>query len=142
MSDDGLGKFILDKLEKIDDKLDQVRIESAEARKSFDAHEDKDEDRHQDIKSMHDDIIIQVSSQNEKLSEYNDHLRDHMRRTELLEENQECMQDRLRPLVKAASDKAAVKTYFSEKWSKRIKILTVVSVTLGIIATLVKLFVI
>ena len=142
MKDDGLGRFILDKLEKIDDKLDQVRIEGAAARESFDAHELKDEDRHRDIKDMHNVLIASVSDQNTKLSEYNSQLGEHMRRTELLEENQECMQDKLRPLVKAANDKAAVKTYFSEKWSKRIKVLSAISIAVGIVVAIVKLFVI
>lgn len=138
MKDDGLGKFILDKLEKIDDKLDQVRIETATTKKSFDAHEVKDEDRHNDIKSMHNAIISEVHNQNNKLSDYNMHLQEHMRRTEILEKNQVYMQNKLEPLIKDAETKAAVKTYFSEKWAKRLKILSAISITLGIIVTIMK----
>jgi len=138
MNDDGLGKFILDKLEKIDDKLDQVKIEAAEARKSFESHEVKDEDRHEDLKAMHSEISGKLSIHSEKITEYNSHLQEHMRRTELLEENQECIQNNLRPLVRAADDKAAVKTYFSEKWTKRIKALSAISLALGIVVAIMK----
>jgi len=138
MDDNGLGKFILDKLEKIDDKLDQVRIENAEGRESFNAHEVKDETRHQDLKDMNSNIIAQLGTQDKQLTEYNSQLKEHMRRTDLLEESQGNMQDKLTPLVKEAEATAAVKTYFSEKWAKRIKVLSAISLTLGIIVAIMK----
>jgi chromosome segregation ATPase len=134
MKDDtGLGKFILDKLEKIDDKLDQVKIEAAESRKSFDAHEAKDEDRHKDLKKMHESIDVKISDQNKQLSDYNFQLKEHIRRTELLEEV-------VKPVLEKHTKEKMVSAYLTATWTRRIKILTVVSLTVGIIATLVKVF--
>jgi len=142
MDDNGLGKFILDKLEKIDDKLDQVKIENVEARKSFDAHEHKDEDRHKDLKAMHAKISDKLSTQSEQLTEYNYQLKEHMRRTELLEIRQDVIKQTIEPLIAKDQETTIMNKYVSEKWSHRIKVLTVASLIIGMLATIIKVFII
>jgi hypothetical protein len=140
MSDSGLEKFILDKLEKLDDKLDQVRVDNAKINEAVIAHEKRDQEIHKDVLEMSRTMANEIAKQNASLNIYNDHLKDHMRRTELLEKSHANLRERAEPVIQAYESEKTVDKYISDKWAKRLKILGGISVALGIIVTLVQIF--
>jgi len=139
MDDSGLGKYILDKLEKLDDKLDNVRVESAESRKTFDAHEQKDENRHRDIKKMGNDIMNRLGEQTKSLDEYNKQLEIHIEGVNTLKKNQIEMWKRTEPVVLKHENETAAKKWLSDRMKTRVKWVTAVGAVAGSIATVLKL---
>lgn len=139
MSDSGLEKFILDRLDKMDNKLDQVREESTKLSLSLQSHEQRDEEIHKDVKDMAEKFSSQLDEQCKALQEYNSHLQEHMKRSDMLEESHKKMWERVEPVVKAHEDKKVIKKYFSEKAKKRIKWVTLISGVLGIVYTVLKI---
>ena len=101
MSESGLEKFILDKLDKLDDKLDQVRDESVKLTAALLSHENKDEEIHSDVRKMSDRFCSQLDAQYKELQKYNKHLEDHMRRSDILEASHHQMWKRVKPVVEA-----------------------------------------
>lgn len=140
MDETGLGRFILEKLEKLDDKVDDIRIENAEVRKSFDLHERKDEDRHEDIKQMNNAIISQLNCQSDSLKEYNLQLKEHIKRTEILEKRQDEFSKSIKPIVDKENAKVILNKHLTVKLTKNIKILTMVSLVIGILSAVFKTF--
>lgn len=78
---DNISDFLLNKLDKLEEKLDQVREDQAETRAALIGHERRDEEIHVEVKKITSELI----NQSKLLGDYNHSLREHMRRTELLE---------------------------------------------------------
>lgn len=139
MDDTGLGKFILDKLEKLDDKLDEVKIDQAKSRESFDAHEDKDEDRHQDVKQMNEKICVRLDEQHKSLDEYNRQLEIHIKGVKALEDRQNAMWARVEPVVSKHEQEAHAKKWLSDKMKVRMKWIAYVGTAAGALTAVLKL---
>lgn len=139
MSDSGLERFILDKLEKLDDKLDQVREESTKLTVALEAHEGKDEAIHRDVREMADKFTSQLGQQCKQLQQYNEHLQEHMKRSDQLEESHKEMWKRVEPVVKAHEDNKIVKKYFSEKATRRMKWIGWIGTIAGALYAVLKL---
>ena len=139
MSDSGLEKFILDKLEKLDDKLDQVRDESSKLNSALKSHEKQDSDIQREVKDMSDKFCTQLEAQRKELQKYNEHLKDHMKRSDLLEASHKKMWERVEPVVKAHEDAKVVKKYFSDKARSRMKWMVTIGVIAGSTTAVLKL---
>ena len=139
MSDSGLEKFILDKLEKLDDKLDQVREESTKLSLSLKSHEQRDEDIHRDVKDMAEKFSAQLDEQCKALKEYNKQLEVHIKGVQLLEDGQKKMWERVEPVVKAHEDKKVINNYFSQKAKTRMKWVAGIGTVVGTLYGILKL---
>lgn len=139
MDDSGLGKWILDKLEKLDDKLDDVKIDQAESRKTFELHEGRDNDRHAEIKKMHESIHVRLDDQHKSLDEYNKQLEIHIKGVKALESRQDAMWARVEPIVGRYEQEKQVKKWLSDGVRTRIKWVAYTGTIAGTIATILKL---
>ena len=139
MDDSGLGKWILDKLEKLDDKLDGVKIDQAESRKTFELHEDKDNDRHAEIKKMHESIQVKLDHQHRSLDEYNKQLEIHIKGVKTLESRQDAMWARVEPIVGRYEQDRQVKKWLSDGVRTKMKWVAYTGTVAGTIATILKL---
>ena len=139
MSDSGLDRFILDQLEKLDNKLDQVRLESTKLTEAFKQHEKKDEDIHKDVRDMAAKFTAQLDAQCEALKKYNAQLEEHMKRSDLLEKSHEKMWERVKPVVDKYEEAKIVEKVTSDKWKKWVKISAAVGTVAGAIYTVMKL---
>lgn len=139
MSDSGLEKFILDRLEKLDSKLDQVRDESLKLSTALRSQDKRDEDIQREVKEMSDKFCQQLESQRQELQKYNGHLEEHMKRSDILESSHKKMWERVEPIVQAYEDEKVVQKYFSEKAKSRIKWIVAIGTVAGSLTTIFKL---
>lgn len=117
-------------LAKIDGKLDEVSgsihkvdKEVALQKAAFDDHLKQDERMYEEFKRMND--ILQQNTES---------LKEHMHRTELLEELVTKMDARIAPLEREKIEQAAIDKYRTEKLKKWGKILGGVATLIGILA--------
>lgn len=139
MSDSGLEKFILDKLEKLDDKLDQVRMESTRLSAAFSNHDEKDQKIQQEIHDLSDRFCKQLEKQAIALHQYNEHLEEHMKRSRLLEESHRKMWERVEPVVQAYEEKEVVEKWLSDKAKLRLKWIAGVGTVAASLTAILKL---
>lgn len=140
MDDSGLGKFILDKLEKLDDKLDDVKIKNAESRKAFETHEKKDEGRHRDMQIMGEQIMARLDDQCSSLKEYNKQLEIHIEGVNTLKQSHDAMWKRVEPVVDKYEKELTARTWWSDRIKARVKWVTTVGAVAGSIVAVMKLF--
>ena len=103
--------FILRILERLDTKIDDLVKGTAEQKFSLEAHTKTEEAIREGI---HDEIICikeVLLKQTENLIEYNQQLKEHMRRTELLE-------DRVQPLEKDLIMRQNKTSFITQHWKK------------------------
>lgn len=119
-------------LNKIDEKLDgvsdaiyKVDKEVALQKAAFDEHIKQDEKMYEEFKRMND--ILQQNTNS---------LKEHMHRTNLLEDIVQKMDDRLSPIVQERLEEEAIKKYRNAKLKKWGKILGIIATIIGIIAGL------
>lgn len=139
MSDSGLERFILDKLEKLDDKLDQVREESTKLTVALQGHEEKDEAIHNDVKDMAERFTLQLDEQCKALQEYNHQLEIHIRGVKQNKDGLVKLWERVEPVVVAHENKKIVKQYFSEQSKRRMKWIAGISTVVGMVTGILKL---
>jgi hypothetical protein len=127
-----MAKEIDDKLSYIQERLDAVASctqnidkELAIHKAAFDDHLKQDEKMYEEFKRMND--ILQQNTNS---------LREHMRRTALLEEVIEKMDARLYPIEKEKLEKDAVTKYRNEQLVKIAKIVGLLTGTAGLVATM------
>jgi len=118
----------LDKLEsKIDDIKDQqssLREENIQFRITVEKHEEQDADRHLDVKKL-----LEYSEKHSNLlSDYNSSLREHMRRTDLLEK-------KLDPIYDDWVANNVIKTHKIKTWKKVAAIIATLATIIGTIIT-------
>jgi len=135
MSDTPGLDFIIDKLEKLNDKLDQVRVDSTRLGESLKAQEKRDDEVHADVKKISSDLV----EQGKLLAEYNEQLRDHIRRTALNEESVAVLKAAVLPIIEKYNEEQTGSKYNSKVLRKRVKMLGAVSVLLSILGALIKL---
>ena len=120
MSD--LSQFILEKLEKIDDKADDIKSQCAETAVKLAAHEE------------------QLRLMTSKMADYNEKLGEHMARTEIAENRQDIFEQEIGPILSEFREKQAITNYRMKTIAKWSKILGLISVAIGVILGLTKLF--
>jgi hypothetical protein len=118
-----INEFLLNKLDKLDGKLDTIREEQLVSKAAFGSHEERDQEMHVDVKTMG----AELKNQSKLLGDYNQSLKEHMRRTELLE-------DQVKPLYAEYNDKQLLVKLKSDRRKKILKWAGIVSVVIGIMA--------
>lgn len=139
MSDNDMNRFILDKLEKVDDKLEEVRVKYAQIEEAFRSHEDLDEKIHKSVEKMSEDMSAQMTVMCKSLDQYNDLLQEHMRRTEIAESNITILKDRVEPMWKQHEKQEIIEAYADKKWKTRMKWIAGIGTAAGTILTIMKL---
>jgi Mg2+ and Co2+ transporter CorA len=102
MSD--INEFVLNRLDKIEDKIDDAN----------------------------DRVFSQLTEHNRLLSDYNESLREHMRRTKLLE-------DKVDPMHQSYQEKIIADKLHSNRWKRWLMILGAVSTLVGLLTGLASL---
>ena len=140
MSSDDVNRFILDKLEKVDDKLEEVRIKYAKMEEAFQNHEELDEKIHESVEKMSDDMMAHMNTMCQSLDKYNTLLQEHMRRTAISEQRLHVLTQATEPIIKKYAVDQAIEERISTKikrWSSKIGI---VSLILGVIISAMRIF--
>lgn len=121
-----------DILEKMDEKLDnvvdsiyKVDKEVALQKAAFDEHIKQDEKMYDELKRM-----------NNILQQNTDSLKEHMHRTDLLEQMLSKMDQRLSPLELQRVEEEAIKKYRNDKLIKYGKVLGVIATAIGILVAM------
>ena len=130
---DDLSKYVLEKLDKMDDKLDSIRDQAIETKTKLSDHDMQDTGRMERINSS-------LGEMNQKLGEYNEQLKIHIKGVQTLKEMHGELREEVEPVVKDYEIRKGVNTYGSEKWALRIKRATYVSIVAGIIVSLLKAY--
>lgn len=123
-TDEMLNK-ISEKLDDVVDSIHKVDKEVALQKSAFDEHIKQDEKMYEEFKRMND--ILQQNTQS---------LKEHMHRTELLEELVTKIDTRLSPFEIDKIQKEAVNQYRNEKLKKYGKVLGLIATAIGILAAL------
>lgn len=125
--------FILRMLERLDEKLDDLMKRSADQGAALAGHisaEDSVMDSvREDIQSINDALHIQSTH----LAQYNDHLKEHMRRTELLEK-------RVEPLERDFLEREVKVQWTTKHWKKLGLVAAALSGIAGAIWSAVQIF--
>ena len=132
----GIDRFILDKLDKFSDKLEEVHVNTVRFRESLANHEKKDHEMYEDIKKISSDLAMQ----SKLLDQYNAHLKEHMRRTELNEEAIKHMHTAFAPIKKKYETDNVIKAYSKRKWKMKAAIIATVGTLVGIAVGLTRIF--
>lgn len=128
MSD--IEQYILNKLEKLDEKLDSVRDSNVALKNSFDAHMVNDDKMLHNLDSSINRLSEGIDNHSKLLEEYNRQLEIHMKRTDLLE-------NQILPMVHEKYEKETVSKWRSEKWKKVMKVIAaVVTITGAVVGIL------
>ena len=139
MSED-MNRFILDKLEKVDDKLEEVRVKYSRLEQSFKAHEHLDEKIHSSVEEMSKDLNSQMTSMCESIEKYNLLLQEHMRRTEIAEKSLSILKDQVTPMYSLYKERNIINTYKSKTWKSYMKWTASVTTVAGAIIAIAKVF--
>lgn len=139
MPDNDMNRFILDKLEKVDDKLEEAKIQHSRLEEAFLRHEAIDDQIHESVKTISDNVSTQMSEISSSLARYNDLLQDHMRRTELAEASLSILHEKVDPIYEAHQNSLFLKNYKNNTFKNRIKWLGAIATGLGVIMSIMKL---
>ena len=135
-----INEFILNKLDKLDEKIDDMIVEKAQQREeirhvraeveqihaTLDKHESQ---LHADVKNIND----QLAMQSKLLSDYNESLREHMRRTQLLE-------DKVEPMHTEFTERKMLNKLKSSGWKKAAGVVGGATAVIGLIIAIIQLF--
>lgn len=126
MSD--IQQFILNKLDKLDEKLDEVREHNIKMNASFDSHVIIDKEIHEEVVKLADSI----SKHSILLDQYNQQLEIHMKRTDILEH-------KVLPLLKDKAELETVKKWRDGHWAKAAKVAGWLSAIGGLIVVIIEI---
>ncbi len=115
--------YIQDKVDEVSTCVHKIDKEVALQKAAFDDHLRQDERMYEEFKRMND--ILQANTES---------LKEHMHRTELLEQLVQKMDIRLSPIERERIELEAIKKYRNEKLKKWGKILGVIATLIGIVA--------
>lgn len=127
--DENMGKYILDKLDKMDDKIDDIRSQGVETRVKL---------KEYSVRAR--ETQTQLGIVNERLADYNEQLKIHIKGVQNLEKRQDNLEKEVAPIVAKHRTEKAVNKYISRKWALRIKRATYISVIAGIVVSLLKAY--
>lgn len=125
MSD--IEQFIFNKLEKLDEKLDEVREHNASIKASFQSHVNIDEKIHEEVLKLAESI----DKHSKLLDDYNKQLEIHIKRTDLLEKQ-------IVPVVIEHAEQKIVHKHRSLKFKKIAKIIGYLTAAAGCITAIVQ----
>jgi hypothetical protein len=126
MSD--IQQFILNKLEKLDEKLDEVKEQNIKIKANFDSHAIMDQEMHEQIIKLANNI----DKHSNLLDEYNKQLEIHIKRTDILEQ-------KVLPLIIEKKDTEIVRKWWSVRFATILKIAGWLSGVAGFIIILLEL---
>lgn len=124
-----------EKLEKLDDKLDEMNSKHTSNTVTLEHHTRQEDELFKDLKT----IGSQLSQQSKLLDDYNTSLREHIRRTEILEEKVEPMFGEYTERKigeKLQLEKDVTKT---SKWKRHATIFGTISALVALVAGIVQL---
>jgi septal ring factor EnvC (AmiA/AmiB activator) len=128
--------FIERRLDKLESKLDDIKDDNAaikaeqvQFRLTVEKHEAQDETRHLDVKKL----LENSEKHSLLLADYNNSLREHMRRTEILE-------DRLEPVYNDWAEQKVIKKHKIATWKKVAAIIATLATIIGTIITIYQIF--
>jgi len=139
VSENDINRFILDKLEKVDDKLEEVRLKYSRLEDSLKSHEGLDRRIHASVEKMSDDISQQMGAISTSLDKYNELLNDHMRRTEIAEEHLKLLNTKVSPMWDKYKEREIITNHSNERLKTSLKWLAGISTLLGVILSVMKL---
>jgi uncharacterized coiled-coil DUF342 family protein len=125
---DDIQQFILSKLEKLDEKLDEVREHNVHMRASFDGLATRDEELHRELTALG----ISISKHSELLDEYNQQLEKHIKRTDILEQS-------IIPIITERAEQKAVSKWREGRWAKAAKVAGWLSAIGGLVVIIFQL---
>jgi len=125
--------FILRMLERLDEKMDDIVQKHAEYKAYFDVHARTDETLHLKIASETQAMQQILSEQSKHIAEYNHHLKEHMRRTELLE-------NRVVPLEADLYNRKSKHGFILSHWKKISLVTAALSAAAAAIWTMIQIF--
>lgn len=99
----------------------------------LDKSEEKQEKRDEEIRSALSDVGDELSNQSKLLSEYNQSLREHMKRTRMLE-------DKVEPMHKEWADAKVVEKHKMKTWKKVMVGLGIAGAVVGLLTGIAQLF--
>ncbi len=133
MSD--LQQFILNKLEKLDEKLDGIKESNSETKIALEAHTMRDEQIQAEVKKLGESVAEQCK----RLGEYNEQLKIHISTNHLLMARQDELDKKIEPILTERHAEHTARKWLSAKWSRRMKIVGYIGLVLGVIATAVQI---
>lgn len=132
--DNRINEFVLNQLEKLNEKLDDIREQVSETKTALRSHEVRDEQIHDEVKLM----SAQLTEQSKHLGEYNKQLEIHIAMSKNLMKRQDILDGRLHPLEKERSERIAVEKHTMKRWKKVALWLGIIATAIGIATSLVK----
>ena len=142
MSNDRIDEILIKGLDKVDEKCDDIKDEVRDLTSHFTVHESAFKKHLETDEKMYDEL----HRMNNILQDNTDSLKEHMHRTEVLEQSQSIQNDallkidsRLQVFEENEMKKQAVKEYMKETSKRWGKILGLIATLLGIAATAAKL---
>ena len=126
MSD--IQQFILNKLEKLDEKLDEVREHNTNMRTLFDSHVIFDKEIHEEVTRLTNGLNKHSNS----LDQYNQQLELHIKRTDILE-------NKVLPLINQKLEQDTVNKWWNGHWSNIAKVAGWLSAIGGLIVIVLKI---
>lgn len=139
MSSDNINNFILDKLEKVDDKLEEVRLKYSKLEESFKTHQSSDEKIHKSVENMADEVGQKMTEISKSLDGYNELLKQHIRRTEIAEQNIENIKEAIQPVITEYCEKKIITRYDAKIWKNIAMYTGAISTLVGLVIGLMKL---
>ena len=133
---DNIQEFLLNKLDKLDEKLDEIKEQNSHTKLALQAHEIKDD-------QIRDEVIKlsgQLHNQSKLLEDYNSSLKEHMRRTEMLENRQDSLDGRMLPIEKTMEEQKIVEKHKSVRSRKTILVFTIITTIISVIAAVLGLW--
>jgi chromosome segregation ATPase len=103
--------YLIRALERLNDRLDDIDKKQSETRTMLEVHVKTSEITEEHAKTRHDDIKQNITKQAKQLELYNQYLKEHMRRTELLE-------NRIKPIEDDYVLRKTKKNLISANWKK------------------------
>lgn len=134
--DNSIQEFLLSKLDKLDGKLDEIKEQNSNTKLALQAHEIKDD-------QIRDEVIKlggQLHNQSKLLEDYNLSLKEHMRRTEMLENRQDSFDNRILPIEKNIEEQKIVEKHKATKSRKTILIFTIITTIISVAAAVLGLW--
>jgi septal ring factor EnvC (AmiA/AmiB activator) len=134
-----MNKFILDKLDKVEEKIEEIRVHNSRLEESIKSHELVDEKIHESIKSLAEKMLSNMSNMSQSLGEYNVLLDQHMRRTEITEENLQIFRDEIRPILELHMNEKIIKEHKQNTFKKYMKYIAGITAILSMASYILKL---
>jgi hypothetical protein len=133
MSD--IQQFILNKLEKLDEKLDEVREQNIKIKADFDSHATIDQEIHEEVVKL----TSSIDNHSKSLDEYNRQLEIHIRGVNTLDKKVDILEQKVLPILIEKTDTEVVKKWWSVRFATILKIAGWLSGIAGLVVVILEL---